>query len=120
MKTMDLTVLADMYGCPNRCKHCWLGHLPNKVMADGSDELIVNYFKPYFRSITFYSWVREPDFCDDYAKRWLRDNQISVNAKPQRFELASFWRLVRDDNYVRFLKSVGVSKVQLTFLEQKQ
>ena len=104
-----------MYGCPNRCKHCWLGHMPNKKMPDSSDEMIVNYFKPHFHSITFYSWAREPDYCENYVERWQRDIQISVNAKPQRFELASFWRLVRDDNYVRFLKSVGVNTVQLTF-----
>lgn len=115
MKTNNLTILADMYGCPNRCKHCWLGHMPNRKMPDGSDELIVNYFKPHFQYIAFYSWVREPDFCENYVERWQRDIQISVNAKPQRFELASFWRLVRDDNYVRFLKSVGVNTVQLTF-----
>ena len=48
MKTNNLTILADMYGCPNRCKHCCLGHMPNKKMPDDSDELIVNYFKPYF------------------------------------------------------------------------
>lgn len=59
--------------------------------------------------------MREPDFCDNYVERWQRDIQISVNAKPQRFELASFWRLVRDHNYVRFLKSIGVNKAQLTF-----
>ena len=115
MKTKDLIVLTDMYGCPNRCKHCWLGHMPNRVMPDNSDKLIIEYFKPYFRSITFYSWVREPDYCDNYAERWEKDNEISVNANPQRFELASFWRLVRDEKYVRFLKFVGVNKVQLTF-----
>lgn len=115
MKTNNLTILADMYGCPNRCKHCWLGHMPNRKTPDGSDEMIVNYFKPHFHSITFYSWVREPDYCNNYAERWEKDNNISVNAKPRRFELASFWRLVRDKNYVRFLKSVGVNKVQLTF-----
>lgn len=115
MKTNNLTILADMYGCPNRCKHCWLGHMPNRKMPDNSDKLLVEYFKPYFHSVTFYSWVREPDYCDNYAERWEKDNEISVNSKPRRFELASFWRLVRDDNYVRFLKSVGVNTVQLTF-----
>ena len=35
--------------------------------------------------------------------------------KPERFELASFWRLVRDPDYVIFLRQVGVKKVQLTF-----
>ena len=54
MKTNNLTILADMYGCPNRCKHCWLGHMPNKKMPDDSDELIVNYFKPYFHFTVGY------------------------------------------------------------------
>ena len=57
----------------------------------------------------------EPDFCDDYKERWIRDNLISVQDKPERFELASFYRLVRDPEYVRFLKENGVEKVQLTF-----
>lgn len=25
----SLTVCLDMYGCHNRCKHCWIGHSPN-------------------------------------------------------------------------------------------
>ena len=120
MKLQNLIILADMYGCPNRCKHCWIGHMPNKKMSDNSDEIIVNYFKPHFDSITFYSWLREPDFCNDYEQRWNKDNQISVNAKPQHFELASFWRLVRDKNYVHFLKNVGVKKVQLTFFGMEE
>ncbi|MBR0136110.1 MAG: radical SAM protein, partial [Clostridia bacterium] len=44
-----------------------------------------------------------------------RDKRLSVNCEPERFELASFWRLVRDPEYVRFLKEVGVRCVQLTF-----
>ncbi len=120
MKTKNLIILADMHGCPNRCKHCWLGHMSNKKMPDNSDVLIVNYFKEYFKSVTFYGWLREPDFCDKYRERWIKDNEISVNAKPQRFELASFWRLVRDENYVHFLKSVGVTKVQLTFFGMEE
>lgn len=110
-----LILAVDMNGCPNRCKHCWLGHMPNKNMKKSDDEFIVGFFKPYFNSITYYSWLRDPDFTDDYANRWKRDNQISINSKPQRFELASFYRLVRDKNYVRFLKSLNVNSVQLTF-----
>ena len=110
-----LTLVVDMYGCPNRCKHCWLGHMPNRSMAENTDELLVSYFKPYFDGITYYSWVREPDFCDDYHRRWIRDNEISIQIKPERFELASFYRLVRDEGYVEFLKETGVKKVQLTF-----
>lgn len=109
-----LTLVVDMYGCPNRCKHCWLGHMPNRRMDDYTDEFLVEYFKPYFESITYYSWLREPDYCDDYRQRWIRDNEVSVNDKPMRFALASFYRLVRDEEYVRFLKETGVKKVQLT------
>lgn len=115
MKNKDLVLCVDMYGCPNRCRHCWLGHMPNRKMDDKADEWIVNYFKPYFPNISFYSWMREPDFCNDYKERWLKDNKLSIGMTPERFELASFWRLVRDSEYVRFLKKVGVKTVQLTF-----
>lgn len=115
-----LTLVVDMYGCPNRCKHCWLGHFPNRIMEDGFDQFIVDCFRPYFESVTFYSWLREPDYCNDYAKRWKRDNELSVGIKPQHFELASFYRLVRDEQYVRFLKTLNVQAVQLTFFGMQE
>lgn len=110
-----MQLVVDMFGCPNRCRHCWLGHMPNRKMEESADLWIINYFKPYFRNITYYSWLREPDFCDNYRERWDRDNQLSINVKPMRFELASFWRIVRDSEYVHFLKDVGIEAVQLTF-----
>lgn len=110
----SLCVCLDMYGCPNRCKHCWLGELPNNKLDDDSSNYIVNLFKPYFKDITFYSWLREPDFCSNYEERWINDNLLS-SIKPERFELASFYKLVRDPKYVKWLKSVGTKKVQLTF-----
>lgn len=110
-----LTLVVDMEGCPNRCLHCWLGHMPNRRMENGADEWIVEQFRPWFPTITYYSWLREPDYSPDYRARWEKDRRLSVNAEPQRFELASFWRLTRDPDYVRFLKDVGVGCVQLTF-----
>ena len=110
----QLHLVVDMYGCPNRCLHCWLGHSPNRVMEAGADDFIVQYFAPYFDRIAYYSWTREPDYCPDYVARWQRDVAISVNCKPERFELASFYRIVRDAQYIPFLRSVGVAKVQLT------
>lgn len=115
MSDKSLLLSADMYGCPNRCKHCWLGHMPNRKMEEGSDEWIVNYFKPYFKRICFHSWLREPDFCDDYKNRWLKDIKLSIGTMPERYELASFWRIIREPQYVKFLKEVGVKIVQLTF-----
>lgn len=116
----SLILVVDMYGCPNRCKHCWIGHMPNKQMDGDADVWIVDYFKPFFNKITYYSWLREPDFCDDYKERWNKDNEISVNSKPERFELASFWRLVRDPDYVLFLKEAGVKRVQLTYFGMEE
>src|SRR5690554_1417461 len=112
---MKLSLVVDMEGCPNRCKHCWLGHMKNKRMEAGADEFIVNYFKPYFEEIVYYSWLREPDYNTDYKKRWEKDNSISINNKPVRHELASFYNIVRDPEYVKFLKAVGPETVQLTF-----
>ena len=115
MESRPLTIAVDLFGCPNRCLHCWLGHMPNPKMEPGADEWIVDQFRPYFSEIEFFSWLREPDFCPDYRQRWERDKQLCVNTLPERFELASFWRLVRDPDYVLFLKEVGVRCVQLTF-----
>lgn len=115
MNKKALFLNVDMYGCPNRCRHCWLGHMPNQKMDDAAAEWIVEYFKPYFEKICFYSWLREPDFCDDYRQRWEKDKLLSVQSEPERFELASFWRLDRDPDYVKFLKEVDVKVVQLTF-----
>ncbi len=118
--TKHLSLVVDLYGCPNRCRHCWLGHMPNKRMEEGADEWIFRYFEPYFENITFYSWLREPDYCDNYRERWDRDKRLSRGIMPQRFELGSFWRIVRDAQYVRFLKDVGVHTVQLTFFGLEQ
>ena len=117
---LPLSLCVDLYGCPNRCAHCWLGHMPNRDMESEADEWIVSKFKPYFDRITFYSWLREPDFCADYRARWERDKQLSTGVPPERFELASFWRLVRDPDYVNFLKELGVPAVQLTFFGTEQ
>lgn len=111
-----LTLVVDMYGCPNRCKHCWLGHIPNTAMSEDVNQYLIDYFKDTFDTITYYSWVRESDYCDNYHERWKRDNEISIGKKPERFELASFYRLNRDPDYVNFLKEVGVKIVQLSFL----
>ena len=115
MRFKTLSLCVDLCGCPNRCKHCWLGHMPNRTMEPGADEWLVERFKPYFERIEFYSWLREPDFCPDYRARWERDKALSVNTVPERFELASFWRLVRDPDYAPFLKELGVPAVQLSF-----
>lgn len=120
MFDQSLILTVDMYGYHNRCRHCWIGHMPNRPMEQDADTWIVDYFKPFFSKITYYSWLREPDFCEDYRERWRKDNCLSVHAKPERFELASFWRLARDPDYVVFLKETGVKRVQLTYFGMEE
>ena len=122
MYDKKLHLVVDMNGCPNRCRHCWLGHMPNRIMEEDADSFIMNCFYPYFEKIAYYSWLREPDYCDAYKERWERDKAISKNCEPERFELASFYRIVRDPTYIPFLRSVGVKRIQLTFfgLEETQ
>lgn len=52
--------------------------MPNRAMEPGADAWLVDYFKPDFETVVFYSWLREPDFCDGYRARWERDNALSV------------------------------------------
>ena len=111
---MNLTLCVDMKGCPNRCKHCWIGHMPNPHLNDSDMRTIVDSFQKHFEKITVYSWLREPDYCVNFRERWLADCELSSGNKPQRFELASFYKIVREPAYVEFLKEVGTKKVQLT------
>ena len=67
----QLDLVVDLYGCPNRCMHCWLGHMPNTRMPENADSMLMDYFSPFFSRIAFYSWLREPDYCADYRDRWF-------------------------------------------------
>ena len=58
-----LILAVDMYGCPNRCKHCWIGHMPNKQMDKDADIWIVNYFKPFFNKITYELFIYVAGVC---------------------------------------------------------
>ena len=113
MKFDAITVCLDMYGCPNRCKHCWLGTTPNGTMSISELEFAAEQFKPFTDCFQIYDWYREPDYRENYQELYHLCNQLSD--KPiEHFELISFWRLVRDGNYVKWLSSLGLQKVQLT------
>lgn len=113
MKFNEITVCLDMYGCPNRCKHCWLGTTPNGNMSISELEFAAGQFKPFTGCFRIYDWYREPDYRDNYRELYHLCNQLS-DQPMEHFELASFWRLVRDEAYVNWLSSLGLQKVQLT------
>ena len=68
-------VAVDLAGCPNRCRHCYLGHGPNGRLPASVLRRVSGTFwtwqrpgttKPYFEQVDITSGYREPDFSDDY------------------------------------------------------
>lgn len=113
-KIKKLSIVFDMHGCPNRCKHCWIGHMNNKQMNNDDLIFVANFFNNVCDNFEIYSWMREPDYADNYKDLWVLENKLAKGIKPQKFELASFYRLVRDKDYAPWLYEIGVRTVQLT------
>ncbi|NLX23286.1 MAG: radical SAM protein [Phycisphaerae bacterium] len=124
----DITVALDMCGCPNRCRHCWLGRADNRRMTERDLRWAVERFRtfvrkgqtePFFTGVKASASWREPDFSDDYQR--LRDLECELSdGEPWRFELLSVWRLARDETYARWARTVGPDTCQITFFGLEQ
>lgn len=116
MKFQSITLCLDMYGCPNRCKHCWLGVTPNGCMPVSELENTAAAFEPFSECINISSWYREPDYRDNYKELWEIEQRLSHNyPNPEaHYELISVWRMARDSEYIKWLAELGVKTVQLT------
>ncbi len=111
----SITQALDMKGCPNRCRHCWMGWSPNGDMPEADLTSAAVDFAPFARSLEMYDWDREPDYSDRYRERWALCQRLSGPEPHQpHFELASIWRLVRDESYAPWLAGLGVKTIQLT------
>lgn len=113
MNLKKLTVALDMYGCPNRCKHCWVGHSPNGKLSESDLIYVAQSFRPFAEKMEIFDWYREPDFKENYKRLWQLRTELSDFVTPH-FELISVFRLVRDENYVKWLASLGLKYAQLT------
>ena len=111
----QIGVAVDLVGCPNRCRHCYLGNgpngtLPREFLAEAA-EAFWGWTRPgetgpYFGQVDVLAWYREPDFSDDYKELYDLSAALSRRA-PRRYELLSIWRLARDESYAPWAKSVG-------------
>jgi MoaA/NifB/PqqE/SkfB family radical SAM enzyme len=115
-----IVVALDMAGCPNRCKHCWIGTSPNGHLKKEALYYVANEFKTISNNFEIASWYREPDFLDNYEELWTIENELSTNRTAHHFELISYWRAVRDNRYVPWLKKIGVNTCQLTLWGNKE
>ncbi len=119
MEFKKITVCLDMAGCPNRCRHCWLGVTQNGRLHLHDLEFVANSFMPYTHALEVFSWYREPDYLDNYRELYEAECRLSTAHAPH-FELMSFWRAVRDPQYVPWLRSLNVAACQLTLFGAEQ
>lgn len=111
----SITLALDMKGCPNRCRHCWMGWGPNGDLPETDLARAAADFAPFADSLQIDDWNREPDYSDRYRERWELCRSLSgPGPYHPHFELASVWRLVRDEGYAPWLAGLGVKAVQLT------
>jgi len=124
LDSREAAVALDMAGCPNRCRHCWLGNEPSTPVSEDALRWVVRQFRnyvrpdesaPFFDQLTVQTWYREPDFSSSYRRFWELECELSDAGKAIRFELASIWRLARDEEYAKWLKEIGTKAVQITF-----
>jgi len=114
-------VTLDMHGCPNKCRHCYLGFGSNIKLSDDDFRWMVSQFRHYLKtsdttieSLSVGSYFREPDFSDEYRRLYELTEELG-DGKQERFELLSVWRLARDKDYAHWAKSVGPDTCQITF-----
>jgi len=132
IQSRQLGIALDMHGCPNRCRHCFVGGEdgPNGRLAEADLRWVAADFRNYarpgeerpsFDTVRVMSSTREPDYSDDYQR--LAEVEAELNGgQPARFDLLSIWRLARDEKYARWAKSIGPDTCQITFfgLEEAQ
>ena len=124
--TEQIGVAFDMQGCPNRCRHCWLGHGSRHTLSEEDVRWGVSRFRDFLagdslpvKRLSVATWFREPDFRDDYRK--LYDLEAALgDTKPNRYELLSVWRLARDESHARWAKSVGPDTCQISFFGMRE
>ena len=122
-----LGVMVDIAGCPNRCRHCWLGSHKNGNMTACDFRNIAEQFRNWrdengetIREIGFFSWWREPDFRDDYRELWALEQELSSPGRAQRFELLSIWRLARDESYAKWAETLEPKVCQISFFGMEE
>jgi len=123
----SLNIAVDMAGCPNRCRHCWLGSHKNGNMTTDDFRSIASQFKNWrnghgqgIKKLGLFTWWREPDFRDDYRNLWELEQELSSPGQAQRFELLSIWRLARDENYAKWAATLKPKACQITFFGMEE
>lgn len=123
-RSRHFAVTMDMAGCPNRCRHCWLGNPPNRHVSAETFRWVVEQFRgwirpgedrPFAETICAMTWYREPDLAANYRDLWQLEQTLSDAGQARRFELLSIWRLAHDEMYARWAHDIGTEACQISF-----
>jgi MoaA/NifB/PqqE/SkfB family radical SAM enzyme len=114
-----ITACLDMFGCPNRCKHCWLGVTPNGNLTVDDLKFVAEEFRPFTDNLEIADRYREEDYPDNYKELWAITAELS-DTKTSHFENISYWRAVRDKEYVPWIYFQGVRAAQLTIFGNEE
>jgi len=123
-KSRHITVALDVAGCPNRCRHCYVGQPSKGRASEETLRSVVKQFRqwvrpgqdaPFVERLTVATWYREPDFADNYRDLWELEKELSDPGAARRFELLSTWRLAREEDYARWAKGIGTEVCQISF-----
>jgi len=120
----EISIAFDLCGCPNRCRHCWLGKASRKTIPLDEAERVFREARQRVRDGAFLPWlenvrhfgghVREPHYCPEYKA--LREKELELNAGTDYasdYELLSVWRLARDPEYGKWAREIGVRRCQI-------
>ena len=123
IKTDRIGIALDMYGCPNRCRHCCLGFHRGRRMLEEDLQWAAEQFRGYIegrltgspiKALAVSSWFRERDSSDNYRRLYELEAKLS-DCKPYRYELLSIWRLARDEEYATWAQEIGTEVCQISF-----
>jgi len=132
LTSAEVGVALDMFGCPNRCRHCYLGTPPAPATRMTEDDLrwVVEQFRafkrpgeeqPLWRELRASTSVREPDYSGDYRRLYELEHELSdLPSQRAEWELLSIWRVARDPDYARWAHSIGVRVCQISFFGLQQ
>ena len=123
LKSDVIGVALDMYGCRNRCRHCYLGSASGGHMTEDDLRWAVEQFRCFmdggqegrpWRKLQVSTWIREPDFPNDYKRLYELECELSDIA-PERpsHELLSVWRAAHDPEYPHWVYDIGIRVGQI-------
>ncbi len=118
-----VSIAFDLYGCPQACKHCWLG--PQKKGNISFNEALLEFdaIKKFQEKERFHDAdieylgidYREPHFGDNYKVEYAVVDEINGTKFDidHDFQLVSLWRIAKDRSYPAWCKERGIDGAQL-------